>query len=132
MYKLTGFVTDNFNWVTSSNGCPNMYGVGLHTLVFLCITILVLAKKEEYKNFRGLVNPGNMSIVNSLRIEAQNRGCNVDALIKEVQLDPYNREKAFEIANIIRSKCPGLSETGLQVLQNIPGWKNPSQSIWNY
>ena len=137
MYTITGKTTLLVNWETSHNGCPNWMGLLLHTIVFLLFVRLsfAIAKSKETfgnPNFIGLVNPANMSIVNDLRIEAQDKGCKVDEVINQVQLDPYNKKKAKDAAAYCRKNCTGLSERRLQVLENIPNWQNPSYSIWDY
>ena len=125
MYKLTGKVTSSFNFTTSTNGCPNISGLILHSIVFfLLVTIILLlgSQTENYgQSFKGIVKPANMLIVNDLRIEAQNKGCkNVDNVIEQVQLDPYNIPKAKKAVEYCMKNCPGLSKKGLQVLGNIP------------
>jgi hypothetical protein len=125
MYKITGKTTSLIKWETSSNGCPNLMGLLLHTFVFLVlVTILImLMNTEEEFGFRGLVDPANMLIINNLRIEAQDKGCDVDDVIRHVQLDPYNKKKAKKAVAYCRKNCPGLSEKRLQVLANIPSWE---------
>jgi len=91
--------------------------------------------KEEYgyPYFKGLVKPQNMLIVNDLRIQAQDKGCNVDEVIRQVQLDPYNMLKARNAVEYCRKNCPGLSERGLEVLGNIPNWENEAEySKWSF
>ena len=122
MYKITGKTTSLVNWETSSNGCPNLMGLLLHTIVFLVLVsvIIMLTKSKEAFGFRGLVDPANMLMINNLRIEAQDKGCDVDEVIRQVQLHPYNKKKAKKAVEYCRKNCPGLSPKLLQVLANIP------------
>ncbi len=125
MYKLTGKTTSLIKWETSSNGCPNLMGLLLHTFVFLLLVtlLIMLMNNKESFGFRGLVDPANMLMINNLRIEAQDKGCDVDEVIRQVQLHPYNKKKAKKAVEYCRKNCPGLSEKRLQVLANIPSWK---------
>jgi hypothetical protein len=49
VYKITGSLTHSLGFTTSNNGCPNIYGLLLHTLVFLllarCVMLIPLSKK---------------------------------------------------------------------------------------
>ena len=125
MYKITGKTTSLVNWETSNNGCPNLMGLLLHTIVFLLLAsvIIMLMNTKEGFGFRGLVDPANMLMINNLRIEAQDKGCDVDEVIRQVQLHPYNKKKAKKAVAYCRENCPGLSEKQLHILANIPSWE---------
>ena len=43
MYRLTESLTDAVGLNTSSDGMPNMYGLVLHGLVFMCVVRLIMA-----------------------------------------------------------------------------------------
>ncbi len=42
MYKITGGVTDAIGFSTSTDGCPNVYGLVLHAIVFAVIVRLLM------------------------------------------------------------------------------------------
>lgn len=42
MYQLTGKVTDLMKFETSVNGCPNYYGLIIHTIVFIVLLRLLM------------------------------------------------------------------------------------------
>ena len=42
MYKITGEVTDAVGFSTSVDGCPNVYGLVLHAVVFAIIVRLLM------------------------------------------------------------------------------------------
>lgn len=42
MYKITGSVTDAVGFTTSVKGCPNVYGLVLHAIVFAVIVRLLM------------------------------------------------------------------------------------------
>lgn len=42
MYKLTGSLTELAGWTTSVNGCPNIGGLILHTVVFLILIYILM------------------------------------------------------------------------------------------
>lgn len=42
MYKITGGVTDAVGFTTSKDGCPNVYGLVLHAIVFAVIVRLLM------------------------------------------------------------------------------------------
>jgi hypothetical protein len=43
MYKFTESLTSQLNFITSENGCPNLYGLLLHTFVFFLLTCILMA-----------------------------------------------------------------------------------------
>uniref|UniRef100_A0A6C0D2B9 Uncharacterized protein n=1 Tax=viral metagenome TaxID=1070528 RepID=A0A6C0D2B9_9ZZZZ len=46
MYRLTNRITEMVGLETSYNGCPNMYGLVLHAIVFLLLVrVLMLIPK---------------------------------------------------------------------------------------
>ena len=48
MYKLTGSLTKLIGWETSENGCPNISGLFLHTVVFiLLLRVIMLIPKPN-------------------------------------------------------------------------------------
>jgi predicted PurR-regulated permease PerM len=125
MFRLTNKFTNIFNWQTSTKGCPNISGLLLHTIVFALIVILLICIITNKEKFNGLIqNPGTMLDVVNLRIEADQKGCNVDKVIQEAQNDPFNREKAIKAVETCKKDCPGLNPTGLAALSNIPGFVN--------
>lgn len=137
-YKIIGNLTKELKFTTSENGCANLYGLLIHTFVFflLCLLIVnIVSNKEKYgyPYFKGIVKPENMLAVNNLRIQARDKGCIVDHVIEEVQLDPYNKNKSKKAVEYCRKNCPGLSERGLQILENIPSWQdNLEYNLWSY
>lgn len=125
MFRLTNKFTNIFNWQTSTKGCPNIAGLLLHTIVFALIVILLICIITNKEKFNGLIqNPGTMLDVVNLRIEADQKGCNVDKVIQEAQNFPFNREKAIKAVETCKKDCPGLNPTGLAALSNIPGFVN--------
>jgi large-conductance mechanosensitive channel len=42
MYKLTGTLTNMISFKTSENGCPNIYGLILHSVVFFLLARLIM------------------------------------------------------------------------------------------
>ena len=42
MYKLTGKATSSFNFTTSTNGCPNVSGLILHSVVFFLLVRIIM------------------------------------------------------------------------------------------
>jgi hypothetical protein len=125
VYKITGFASSLlFNKETSKLGCPNIYGLILHSIVFfVAVGIIFTISKESYgyPYFKGLANLDNALLVNDLRIQVEEKGCDceLDKVIRRVQLDPYDKVKAAKAAKYCRENCPGLSERGLEALQNL-------------
>ena len=69
LLKPTGFST------VSKNGCPSIFGILGHSLVFLVlifILFMILNSSETY--FRGLANPGRMNLCNKAQHIAQKYG----------------------------------------------------------
>jgi energy-coupling factor transporter transmembrane protein EcfT len=124
-YKITNKMTTLLNWQSSVNGCPNLSGLILHVVVFFVIVLILLCLINSSENyFTGLLpNTANMLAVTDLRIEAKEKGCNVDNVIKEAQEDPYNAEKARIAVKECNDYCPNLSPIGLSALANIPYYK---------
>ena len=48
MYRLTNKITSLVGFETSSNGCPNIYGLILHTLVFALLVRLMMVIPLPY------------------------------------------------------------------------------------
>lgn len=71
-YNLSTDILKPTGFSTITNGCPNIMGILVHSLIFLLvifILFLVLRERETY--FRGLANPGRMKMCNGAQLVAK-------------------------------------------------------------
>ena len=78
-YNISTDLLKTFGFNTSIGGCPNIYGILAHSILFLVIIFclfLILRDHETY--FRGLANPGRMKMCNGAQLVAKkfkNKSC---------------------------------------------------------
>ena len=120
-YNLTTDILKPINFSTIvGNGCPNIMGILLHSVVFLIVIfILFLALRDKETYFRGLANPGRMKMCNGAQLVAKrfkNKDCAKAAESCVKHPGQYDCHKNLEICNkksspvqkYVNDKCSDL------------------------
>lgn len=78
-YNLSNDLLKNRSFNTQVDGCPNIFGVLVHSIVFFILVFLMFViTKENEPYFRGLANPGRMKMCNGAQLVAKkfkNKSC---------------------------------------------------------
>lgn len=121
-FKLTGQLFSKLGLKTQTGGCPNMWGLLIHTVVFAVLVWVMMliplpGSRDKYvyspyRGYSGLANPAGMAQCNRAQLAAQDAGCNVcfDAA-QTCMRHPYSSECTQVLENCQNSNCssPGTA-----------------------
>lgn len=93
VYNVIGWLIGLFGIKTTTiTGCPNIYSIILHSLIF-GIIIFVIMITNTIEKYDGLANPAGMMKYNTAYLEAEDANCSecINAC-KTCISDPYNKD----------------------------------------